>query len=126
MNQSLKDGIFPRALKEASIRPGLKKPTLDVDDLKNYRPISNLSYLSKILEKAVHNQICDYVNKNNLFSPHQSGYRQFHSCETAVTKIHNDVLMMIDGKENVLLLLLDLSAAFDTINHDLLLKKLNE
>ena len=125
VNQSLKDGIFPSALKEASIRPGLKKPTLDVDDLKNYRPISNLSYLSKILEKAVHNQLCDYVNKNNLFSPHQSGYRQFHSCETAVTKIHNDVLMMIDGKENVLLLLLDLSAAFDTINHDLLLKKLS-
>ena len=125
VNQSLIEGIFPAALKEASIRPGLKKPTLDVDELKNYRPISNLTYLSKILEKAVHNQLCNYVNDNNLFSAYQSGYRKFHSCETAVTKIHNDILMMIDKKENVLLLLLDLSAAFDTINHKLLLKKLS-
>ncbi|KAL5252015.1 hypothetical protein ACHWQZ_G014982 [Mnemiopsis leidyi] len=124
VNESLKEGYFPAALKEASIRPGLKKPTLDVDELKNYRPISNLTYLSKILEKAVHSQLCSYVDSNNLFSNYQSGYRKFHSCETAVTKIHNDVLMMIDKKENVLLLLLDLSAAFDTINHDLLLKKL--
>ena len=110
VNQSLKERIFPTALKEASIRPGLKKHTLDVDELKNYRPISNLTYLSKILEKAVHHQLNNYVNDNNLFSTHQSGYRRFHGCETAVTKIHNDVLMLIDKKENVLLLLLDLSA----------------
>jgi exonuclease III len=125
VNESLRSGKFPSALKTASIRPGLKKPTLDVDDLKNYRPISNLTYLSKILEKVVHHQLNDYVNLNGLYSSHQSGYRKFHSCETAVTKIHNDILMLIDKKENVLLLLLDLSAAFDTINHDLLLKKLH-
>ena len=124
VNESLRSGQFPSALKTASIRPGLKKPTLDVDDLKSYRPISNLTYLSKILEKVVHHQLNDYVNHNGLYSPHQSGYRKFHSCETAVAKIHNDILMLIDKKENVLLLLLDLSAAFDTINHDLLLKKL--
>ena len=64
------------------------------------------------------------VDSNNLYAHYQSGYRKFHSCETAVTRIHNDLLMMIDKKTNVLLLLLDLSAAFDTINHTLLLKKL--
>jgi len=101
-----------------------KKPNLDVDDLKNYRPISNLTYLSKLLEKVVHKQLVDYASENNLFAKFQSGYRKFHSCETAVTKIHNDVLIMTDKQENVVLLLLDLSAAFDTISHDLLLKKL--
>ena len=123
-NESLKSGTFPSELKFASVRPGLKKPNLDVDDLKNYRPISNLTYLSKLLEKIVHKQLVDYASDNNLFANFQSGYRKFHSCETAVTKIHNDVLIMTDKQENVVLLLLDLSAAFDTINHDLLLRKL--
>ncbi|KAL5252011.1 hypothetical protein ACHWQZ_G014978 [Mnemiopsis leidyi] len=124
VNESLRTGKFPSALKEASIRPGLKKPSLDVDELKNYRPISNLTYLSKILEKVVHEQLYTFIDSNNMFSSFQSGYRKNHSCETAVTKIHNDILMMIDKKENVVLLLLDLSAAFDTINHRLLLNKL--
>ena len=124
VNESLRTGKFPSALKEASIRPGLKKPSLDVDELKNYRPISNLTYLSKILEKVVHEQLYTFIDSNDMFSSFQSGYRKNHSCETAVTKIHNDILMMIDKKENVVLLLLDLSAAFDTINHRLLLNKL--
>ncbi|KAL5260602.1 hypothetical protein ACHWQZ_G010676 [Mnemiopsis leidyi] len=124
VNESLRTGKFPSALKEASIRPGLKKPSLDVDELKNYRPISNLTYLSKILEKVVHEQLYTFIDSSNMFSSFQSGYRKNHSCETAVTKIHNDILMMIDKKENVVLLLLDLSAAFDTINHRLLLNKL--
>ena len=124
VNESLRTGKFPEKLKEASIRPGLKKPSLDVDELKNYRPISNLTYLSKILEKVVHEELNMYIEKNGLFSAYQSGYRKFHSCETAVTKIHNDILMLVDKKENVVLLLLDLSAAFDTINHKLLLNKL--
>ena len=124
VNESLKNGVFPEALKEAAIRPSLKKPSLDADDLKSYRPVSNLTYLSKILEKAVHGQLTKYIASNDLLPKVQSGYRKFHSCETAVTKIYNDILLMIDKKENVILLLLDLSAAFDTINHELLLKKL--
>ena len=126
VNESLKNGEFPTALKEAAIRPSLKKPSLDSDNLKNYRPISNLTYLSKILEKVVHGQLTEFTTSNNLITKAQSGYRQFHSCETAVTKIYNDILLMIDKKENVVLLLLDLSAAFDTINHKLLLKKLKQ
>jgi exonuclease III len=124
VNTSLCTGSFPSSLKSAMIRPGLKKPTLDSDELKNYRPISNLTYLSKIIEKVVHKQLTEYTDTNKLFSDFQSGYRKGHSCETAVTRIHNDILLMVDRKENVVLLLLDLSAAFDTINHKLLLKKL--
>ena len=90
--------------------------------MKNYRPISNLSYLSKIIEKIVHRQISEY--SEDLLPKFQSGYRKAHSCETAITRIHNDILLMVDKKTNVVLLLLDLSAAFDTINHDLLLKRL--
>ncbi|KAL5266963.1 hypothetical protein ACHWQZ_G004117 [Mnemiopsis leidyi] len=94
VNESLRTGKFPSALKEASIRPGLKKPSLDVDELKNYRPISNLTYLSKILEKVVHEQLYTFIDSNDMFSSFQSGYRKNHSCETAVTKIHNDILMI--------------------------------
>lgn len=123
VNESLATGCFPSSLKSAMIRPSLKKPSLDSDDLKNYRPISNLTYLSKIIEKVVHQQLTKYIETNGLFAEFQSGYRKGHSCETAVTKIHNDILMMVDKKQNVVLLLLDLSAAFDTIYHKLLLEE---
>ena len=126
INESITQGRFPRQLKSAAVRPGLKKPGLDVDELKNYRPISNLTYLSKILEKVVHCQMIQYLSTNDLFCHLQSGYRKHHSCETAITRIHNDLLIMIDKKENVVLLLLDLSAAFDTINHEFLLQKLKK
>ena len=126
VNESLKSGTFPSAFKSAAVRPSLKKPSLDCDELKNYRPISNLAYLSKVLEKVVHNQLVEYLDNEKMFSTFQSGYRKFHSCETAITKIHNDLLIMMDKKTNVVLLLLDLSAAFDTINHDLLIKKLTK
>ena len=126
VNQSLSSGCFPSSLKSAIIRPSLKKVGLDPDVLKNYRPISNLTFLSKIIEKCVHKQLCTYIENENLFAEFQSGYRNFHSCETAVTRIHNDMLIMIDQQSNVILLLLDLSAAFDTINHSLLIKKLQK
>ena len=124
VNESLSSGAFPCAFKTAAVRPVLKKKGLDCDVLANYRPISNLTFLSKIIEKCVNSQIVQFINSHNLFAGLQSGYRKTHSCETAITKIHNDILMMIDKKHNVLLLLLDLSAAFDTVCHTLLLKKL--
>ena len=117
-------GVFPTELKTAIVRPSLKKPTLDSDVLGNYRPISNLGYVSKLIEKVVHKQLVEFIEKEKLFPKFQSAYRKFHSCETAVTKIHNDLLIMMDKKDNVVLLLLDLSAAFDTINHNILLRRL--
>ena len=124
VNQSLYEGVFPSAYKSALVRHGIKDHSLDPDLMKNYRPISNLTYISKINEKVVHRQIVDHCNLQDLFSQYQSGYRKHHSCETAITKIHNDMLLMIDKRDNVILLMLDLSAAFDTINHELLLRKL--
>ena len=126
VNQSFQTGYFPCQLKTAVITPVLKKPNLDTDVLNNYRPISNLSWLSKILEKCVHKQLTSYLETNSLLSKFQSGYRKHFSCETAITRIHNDILLMIDKKTNVLLMLLDLSAAFDTVNHNLLLQKLHQ
>ena len=124
VNKSLKLGTFPEKLKEALVRPSLKNPDLDSESLSNYRPISNLSFLSKIIEKCVSVQLTKYLEENDLFTEFQSGYRKHHSCETATTKIHSDILVMCDKRSRVVLLILDLSAAFDTVNHTCLLKKL--
>ena len=125
VNASLQSGKFPTDLKEGLIRPSLKKEDLDPENMKNYRPISNLSFLSKVIEKCVAIQVSKYLEENNLLCKFQSGYRRYHSCETATTRIHNDILVMCDRQSKVVLLLLDLSAAFDTVNHSMLLKKLN-
>jgi hypothetical protein len=92
--------------------------------LKNYRPVSNLSFLSKVTEKAAMSQISKYVQENNLLSPVQSAYRPFHSTETALLKVQNDILRFLDNSQAVILILLDLSAAFDTIDHDILVSRL--
>lgn len=126
VNSSLQDGVFPQALKSALLRPTIKNIDLDSEVLSNYRPISNLAFISKVLEKCVHKQLGIYLEENHLLSKFQSGYRKFHSCETATTLIHNDILIMCDKGSNVILLLLDLSAAFDTVNHKRLLNKLQK
>ena len=106
------------------VKPLLKKNYLDKNDLKNFRPVSNLTYLSKLIERAILNQLTPHLNKNKCFSDFQSAYRQFYSTETALCRIYNDLLLNIQNSSVVLLILLDLSAAFDTIDFDLLLKDL--
>ena len=117
INSSLATSTVPEVFKQASITPLLKKPSLDRNVLKNYRPVSNLPFLSKILEKVVSNALSEHRSKNSLDIPLQSAYRQHHSTETALLKVHNDVLRALDRKECVFLVLLDLSAAFDTVDH---------
>jgi hypothetical protein len=124
VNKSIQSSIFPSALKEARVTPLIKKPSLDRNVLKNYRPVSNLPFVSKILEKAVLMQLIDYMEANNLFCPVQSAYRAKHSTETALLKIQNDILLELDAGRGVILVLLDLSAAFDTIDHDILVSRL--
>ena len=92
--------------------------------LKSYRPVSNLSFISKIIEKIVLSQISDYLNKNDIFSHIQSAYRPKHSTETVLLKITNDLLLALDRGQVSILTLLDLSVAFDTINHNILLRRL--
>ena len=89
----------------------------------NYRPVSNLPYLGKITEKVVVSQLTDHINSNNLDQPLQSAYKKLHSTETAIVKIVNDMLLSLDDDSFVLLVMLDLSAAFDTVDHTLLLNR---
>ena len=124
INQSLQTGVFPSAAKSAIVRPAVKDYKADGNNYKNYRPISNLPYLSKILEKCAQRQLTDHLEINNLHAEKQSGYRINRSCETATLAVYNDLLCISDARTKVIMLMLDLSAAFDTVCHEKLLKKL--
>ena len=120
VNLSLETGSLPPSLKKAVLSPLLKKPSLDHETLANFRPISNLKMVSKIIEKVVAVHLNRYLEENNLNEPLQSAYKQYHSCETALVRVQNDILLSIDNQQCVVLLLLDLSAAFDTVDHGIL------
>ena len=124
LNTSIKTGSFPSQMKKAVVKPTLKKENADVDSLSNYRPVSNLSAISKLLERIVLNQLNDHLDTNNLHCPVQSGYRPQHSCETLLVRMTDDINKDIQAGNIVAVVLLDLSAAFDTIDHEILLEKL--
>ena len=123
-NRSLSEGHFPAAFKEAFITPLVKKAGLDVTDVSSYRPISNLPVLSKLLERLVVRQLTEYLSSADLLPSLQSGFRPGHSTETAVLRVLSDILQAVDRGDSAALILLDLSAAFDTVDHPILLQRL--
>ena len=123
-NISMQLGALPESQKSAIVTSIIKKYDLYPDDVRNYRPISNLTFLSKVIEKIVASQLTGYLQENKLFPDLQSDYRQGHSTETALLKIFSDILDAADSVQVTLLGLLDLSAAFDTVDHDILLTRL--
>ena len=124
INSSLNLGVVPSIFKAAIVRPILKKPGSDPELLSNYRPISLLPFLSKVLEKVVAKQLTAHLESHNLLASFQSGFRRRHSTETALVMITKDILSSNDSGKVTALVLLDLSAAFDTIDHEILLSRL--
>ncbi|CAB3991211.1 Hypothetical predicted protein [Paramuricea clavata] len=123
-NESLQSGCMLEILKEAVLKPKLKKDSLDYEEYTNFRPISNLQFLSKVIEKVAAGQLLEHLANNKLEEPFQSAYKRFHSAETTLLKVQNDILLAIDNRKCVVLLLLDMSAAFDTVDHKLLLQRM--
>ena len=125
VNLSMATGTFlPSQFKKALVTPLLKKPSLDVNVLKNYRPVSNLPYISNVTEKVVAARLLQHVQENGMQERMQSAYRAHHSTETALVRVSNDLLCAIHQRKAVILILLNLSAAFDAIDHDILLQRL--
>ena len=124
VNFSLFHGVFPQSLKHAVVSPILKNHKLDSDQFQNYRPVSSLPFLEKIVEQAIFKQLNQHLEHNKLYAKYQSAYRTGHSCETTLTNLVDDIQLFNSQDDNVVLVLLDQSAAFDTVDHAILLKKL--
>ena len=121
MNFCLQSGHFPEVWKEAIVTPLLKKCGSGSSNFKNLRSVNNLSYISKLTESAVADQIQSHLAKNNLYPVFQSAYRKLHSTKTALVKVHNDILTNMNKQHVTVFVLLDLSAAFDTVDPSILL-----
>ena len=105
----------------SNIFPLIKKQGLDPEILNNYRPVANLSIISKIIEKAIATQKHDHLINNDIVDNFQSAYKAGHNCETVLLRVYNDIVTTIGRGNGDRLVLLDLSAAFDTIDHDIFL-----
>jgi hypothetical protein len=113
---------MPQIYKTSVIKPLYKKGANDPDSLNSYRPVSNLAFLAKIIERIVSNKLMDHLTENQMLDAHQHAYKAHHSCETALLCIHNAAITAIDEGKILMLVMLDLSAAFDMVDHDLLLR----
>ena len=125
INTSLEQGVFASQWKVAIVKPLLKKIGLELIT-SDYRPVSNLSFLSKVLERCVINQFTTHCDVNNFLPGYQSAYRRNYSCETALIKITNNCLWDMENQMVTGMIAIDLSAAFDTVDHEILLDVLNK
>ena len=118
---SLSEGADPDGFKSAVVTPLIKKSSLSKDDLKNYSPVSGLSFISKLMECVVASQLSSHVSLHGLENENHSAYRRGHSTETALLSIKNQIHLSLARGEATAVVLLDQSAAFDTTDHDKLL-----
>ena len=116
-NRSFQEASFPDSGKTAIVKPILKKPNLDPFDLKSWRPISNIGFVSKIVERLAIRRFNHHVSTQNLHPKYQSAYRPHYSTETAVSVVFNEIARTVDAGQICAMVLLDLSAAFDTVDH---------
>ena len=124
-SSSLAFGIFPQCFKSALVTHILKKRCVDHNDLNNYRTVYNFRFIAKILEKLVLSQVSSYLNSHNLYNTCQSAYRPGHSTETALLKVVDDLFLSLSKGNIYVLALYDLSSAFDTIDHPILVHRLH-
>ena len=123
INSSFQSGIFPKSEKFSIVQP-LLKPNKDAEQLSSYRPLYRTSLLAKVLEYAALEQLKSYLSKFQYFSYYQSAYREYYSVETAMCKVYNDLVIKKSAGKTIILVLLDLSAAFDTVDHAILVDDL--
>lgn len=124
INESLASNTFPTQWKTAEVIPVLKEG--DHEKPNNYRPISLLPALSKVCERIALNQLMPYLEENDRLSVHQSGNKKWHSTETSLIYTSDRILTAIDQKKTSAVVLLDMSKAFDSVNHDILVNKLQD
>ena len=126
INSSFDEGHFVATEKRGLIWPYLKKIGLDINDLSNYRPVTNLTHLSKIIERAMLDQLVPFLEEVGVVPRYQSAYRKLHSTETPLCKIHDNLVSNTCHGKASLLVLLDLSADFDTVDYQLLLSDFSD
>ena len=120
VNSCFEEGVFPDVFKTSFVLPLIKNSKLNKNSLDSYRPVANLLFFSKVIERLIYLQLLEYLDRESLLDPKQSAYRKYHSTETTLLYSFNSLLSFLDDKKVVILIALDLSAAFDTINHSAL------
>ena len=123
VNTSLQQGVVSKNIKEALLKPLIKSMSLEVI-FKSFHLISNLSFLSKTIERVACGLLSNYMNRTAKLEALKSAYRSNHSTETALLKVKTDILNAMQNKQVTCLILLDLSAAFDMISHSKLISRL--
>ena len=126
VNASICSGTVPVELKESVITPIYKKKQLPINELSSYRPVAQMPFIAKLLERHVSKHLRIFLENNNINDLFQSAYRPNHSTETAVVKIFSDICQSLSQRRDVVLCLLDLSSAFDTLHHGILIQRLAE
>ena len=124
IDDSLTYGIIPDLQKLSLITPLLKKPKLDKTELSNYRPISQIPLIAKIIEKIVYKQLISYLTKYNILDNRQNGFRQGHSIETTLLSLFDDLHTSLANRKSQQLILLDLSSAFATLEFNTIIDRL--